>query len=338
MCSTCGCGEGEVHIENSQRLPTEDDDLQRGSHHHGHNDHRHDEPGYHTHSHSSGSPQGAVIVHHHYHNYGDVHHHYAGFQTTDVRETASSHGEMRTFTPGAGPQDPQYGQGAFKSNASGLSRQRLVQIEQDVLSKNNKLANDNRAYFAERHILAINLLSSPGSGKTTLLVETLRRLSERIACMVIEGDQQTSNDAVRIRATGVRAIQVNTGKGCHLDAQMVRDAAVLQQPANGSVVFIENVGNLVCPAGFDLGEKHKVVILSVTEGEDKPLKYPFMFSAASLVIINKIDLLPYVNVDLAAYITSIRAINPDVQIIELSADSGIGMDKWLSWLEAELCV
>ncbi|BEH71379.1 hypothetical protein ETAR_05040 [Edwardsiella tarda] len=212
----------------------------------------------------------------------------------------------------------------------------MVQIEQDVLSKNNTLAEHNREHFTQQHIAALNLVSSPGSGKTTLLTETLKRIADRIPCAVIEGDQQTTNDAERIRATGVSAIQVNTGKGCHLDAQMVHDAMHRLDLPDHSLLFIENVGNLVCPASFDLGERHKVAVLSVTEGEDKPLKYPHMFAASSLMIINKIDLLPYLQFDVEACIANARRINPQIQVIQLSASRGDGMEAWLAWLETTL--
>ena len=179
------------------------------------------------------------------------------------------------------------------------SESRVVAVERDLLEKNNSLAAENRAYFERRGILALNLVSSPGSGKTELLVKTIGKLAGKLVPFVVEGDQQTSNDATRIRATGAATIQINTGKGCHLDAHMVGHAVEHLEPAEGSVVFIENVGNLVCPAGFDLGEAHKVVILSVTEGDDKPLKYPDIFAASDLVLINKTDLLPYVDFDMA---------------------------------------
>lgn len=214
---------------------------------------------------------------------------------------------------------------------------RLIDIEMDVLAKNNHIAAHNREHFAQASILALNLVSSPGSGKTTLLTSTLTRLALQFDCAVVEGDQQTTNDADRIRATGVPAIQVNTGKGCHLDAQMVHEAARRLELKPHSLLFIENVGNLVCPASFDLGERHKVAVLSVTEGEDKPLKYPHMFAAARVMLLNKIDLLPYLNFDLAACIDNARKVNPTIEVITLSATSGEGMDQWLAWLETQLC-
>jgi len=210
---------------------------------------------------------------------------------------------------------------------------RRIQIEQNILAKNDALAADNRAIFTGRNILALNLVSSPGSGKTTLLVRTIESLKEQVAMAVIEGDQQTDNDAERIRATGVQAIQINTGKGCHLDAEMVGHALDDLPQLGGGVLFIENVGNLVCPAAFDLGEAAKVVVLSVTEGEDKPLKYPDMFRAARLLLLNKCDLLPHLTFDIELAESYARRVNPDIEIIRLSATTGEGMQEWLAWLE-----
>jgi hydrogenase nickel incorporation protein HypB len=210
---------------------------------------------------------------------------------------------------------------------------RLLRVEQDLLAKNNSLAAHNREHFSRDAVLALNLVSSPGAGKTTLLVATLEREGKDWDAAVIEGDQETSADADRIRATGVPAIQVNTGRGCHLDAQMVHSACH-KLALEDHVLFIENVGNLVCPAGFDLGEAHKVVIASVTEGEDKPLKYPNMFAAASLMLVSKVDLLPHLDFDVAALIENARRVNPAIGVIQLSASSGEGMDKWLAWIGA----
>lgn len=217
------------------------------------------------------------------------------------------------------------------SHAAGVSPKRMVQIEQDILAKNNAYAQANRQRLAERGIFALNLVSSPGSGKTTLLCKTIALLGQQPVA-VIEGDQQTSQDADRIRATGAQAIQINTGKGCHLDAHMVGHAMAQLSLADASLLMIENVGNLVCPAAFDLGEAHKVVILSVTEGEDKPIKYPDMFRAASLMLLNKIDLLPHLQYDVQEAIGFARRVNPNIRVIQLSATSGAGMDEWLAFL------
>jgi hydrogenase nickel incorporation protein HypB len=211
---------------------------------------------------------------------------------------------------------------------------RLIKVEQDILAKNDRFAAVNRQLFAASNTLTLNLMSSPGSGKTSLLVRTLTDLRETRPMAVIEGDQQTSFEAERIRATGVPALQVNTGKGCHLDAQMVTQALGVQPAPRDGVLFIENVGNLVCPAGFDLGESKRVVVISVTEGEDKPLKYPDMFATADLMIVNKIDLLPHLSFDLPRLIEGARQVKPGLEVIELSSTTGAGLDRWYDWLSA----
>lgn len=211
-----------------------------------------------------------------------------------------------------------------------------LKLEQEILGKNQRLAELNRAWLEARGILALNLVSSPGSGKTSLLERTLRDLSGELELSVIEGDQATANDAERIRATGCRALQINTGTGCHLEADMLARGLRELDPPPASVVMIENVGNLVCPALFDLGERAKVVILSVTEGEDKPLKYPHMFRAAGLMLLNKIDLLPYLRFDVERCIASALEVNPGIRVLQVSATSGEGMDAWYDWLRMEL--
>ena len=230
-----------------------------------------------------------------------------------------------------------FGHGPAGAHAPGMSQAQMVKIERDILAKNDDFAADNRRWLAARGILALNLVSSPGSGKTSLLVRTisaLQAMPQPVPVSVVEGDQQTSFDAERIRATGAPALQINTGKGCHLDAQMVGRALARLAPPEGSVLLVENVGNLVCPAAFDLGEAAKVVVLSVTEGEDKPLKYPDMFAAASLMLINKIDLLPHLSFDMDRAIDFALRVNPRLQVIPLSATSGEGFDAWLGWLLA----
>ncbi|WP_095833574.1 hydrogenase nickel incorporation protein HypB [Brenneria goodwinii] len=352
MCTTCGCGEGERKIEGDEPLQSHhhhDHDHDHDHTHHAHDHSHHQQHQAHEHSHDAGEARYVIVHHHHhYHHQGDVHNHfYAGAAQEAMESSAGHHHHDRhhaahsaaepAFQPEVNEQDLHYGQGAAGTHAPGVGQQRLLQIEMDVLSKNNHLAEHNREHFNAQNILALNLVSSPGSGKTTLLTATLNHISQRIPCAVIEGDQQTTNDAERIRATGVAAIQVNTGKGCHLDAQMVHDAAHRLQLPDNCLLFIENVGNLVCPAGFDLGERAKVAVLSVTEGEDKPLKYPHMFAAASLMIINKIDLLPYLDFNLETCVANARRVNPDIQVIALSASHGDGMDEWIGWLEAQLC-
>lgn len=216
-----------------------------------------------------------------------------------------------------------------------MTQERLIEIETDILAKNDRYADVNRATLRGLNTFAINLVSSPGSGKTTLLCKTIEMLGDQ-PLAVIEGDQQTANDAERIRATGAPAVQVNTGKGCHLDGHMVGHAMEHLNLVEGSMLFIENVGNLVCPAGFDLGEDCKVAILSVTEGEDKPLKYPDMFTASRIALLNKVDLAPHCDVDLDLYEKNLRRVNPGIEIIRVSARTGEGMDNWLNWLKGSL--
>lgn len=258
--------------------------------------------------------------------------------------------------------DLHYGGGSARVSLPGLNQTRTIKLEADVLGANQRLADRNRAHFTAHGVTAYNLVSSPGAGKTTLLCATIAALRQRapeLPLAVIEGDQQTALDAERIRAAGAPAIQVNTGRGCHLDAQMVGDAFArldlhaqahhhahphqhahqgphLHAPEDHgteALLFIENVGNLVCPALWDLGEAAKVVILSVTEGADKPLKYPDMFAAATLMVINKIDLLPYVDFDVTRCIDDARRVNPGIEVLQLSATRGDGMPAWLDWLQ-----
>jgi hydrogenase nickel incorporation protein HypB len=258
------------------------------------------------------------------------HHHHHGHPPAP----AHVHGHDHDASPLVASGDQlDYGQGAARAHAPGLSQSRMVQIEQDILGKNDRYAAQNRARFEALSLFALNLVSSPGSGKTTLLTHTIERLGTRVPLAVIEGDQQTAHDAERIRATGARAVQINTGKGCHLDAHMVGHALERLDGLDGGVLFIENVGNLVCPAAFDLGEAHKVAILSVTEGEDKPLKYPDMFHAADLMLLNKTDLLPHLDFDVDACIDYARRVNPEIDVLQVSARSGEGMERWLEWIE-----
>ena len=265
-------------------------------------DHKHD----HTHDHAHGHSHGHD--HHHDHDHDHEHHHHA-------------HGDLH------------FGHGEAGVTVPGMDAKRILSIEADVMGENDRYAARNRAALAEKGVFALNLVSSPGSGKTTLLVRSIDDLKARMAVSVIEGDQQTANDADRIRTTGVPALQVNTGKGCHLDGHMVHHALEKLDVADGSVLFIENVGNLVCPAGFDLGEAHKVAILSVTEGEDKPLKYPDMFAAADLMLITKTDLLPYLDFDLEQCIDYAKRVNPKLDVMTVSAKSGEGLDQWYAWIE-----
>lgn len=211
-----------------------------------------------------------------------------------------------------------------------------IVLEQDILTRNNTIAERVKGYLAARNIFALNLMSSPGSGKTTLLEKTVQKLADQVYIYVIEGDQQTSNDADRIRNHGIPAIQINTGNGCHLESEMVYNAVTRLNPDNGSLLFIENVGNLVCPAIFALGENKKVVIISTTEGDDKPLKYPQMFYESDVCVINKIDLLPYLNADLNVLKENLLKVNPQLKIFEVSATTGEGVDKWCEWIMESL--
>jgi hydrogenase nickel incorporation protein HypB len=295
MCSVCGCGQGEKRVE---------DFPHQHAHEHADGDHSHEHVHDHAHEHSHTHSDGTTHSHSHSHEPGHAH--------------AHEHAQ---------------GNDAADRAPAGAGATRLLSVERDILTRNDAIAAENRRDLQATKTLALNLVSSPGSGKTALLVETLKRIGDKYPVAVIEGDQETTADADRIRATGVPAIQINTGKGCHLDADMVRTAmSRLGTPANG-VLFIENVGNLVCPAGFDLGEAHKVVIVSVTEGEDKPLKYSGMFAASALMVVTKTDLLPHLDFDVDRLIDNARRINPTIGVLKLSAKTGEGMDRWLHWLE-----
>jgi len=336
MCTVCGCGAGESKIEGGAHDHAHDHNHDHG-HEHSHVQadgtvvtHRHDHAGEHAHG-PEEAPLG-VHAHTHRHADGSEHSHAHGHDG----EHAHSHPHDEPHHEHGVSADLDYGAGPAGAHVPGLSQARMVQIEQDILSKNNTYAVANRRWFDERGIFALNLVSSPGSGKTTLLVKTIELLKAKVAISVVEGDQQTSNDAERIRATGVAALQINTGKGCHLDGHMVGHALQRLKPADDSLFLIENVGNLVCPAAFDLGEHHKVAILSVTEGEDKPLKYPDMFRAADVLLLNKVDLLPYLEFDADLAEANARRVNPHLTIFRVSATSGDGLSAWLNWIEAGL--
>jgi hydrogenase nickel incorporation protein HypB len=272
-----------------------------------------------------------------------------GCANTTIADPAAAHVAVDARTG-----DLHYGAGSARVSVPGMSQARAIKLEADVLGENNRIAAQNRAHFASHGVTAYNLVSSPGSGKTTLLcatIEYLKHHAPEMPLAVIEGDQQTSNDADRIRATGASAIQINTGKGCHLDAPMVAEAFSrlhLHGHAHAhdghahehhhdhhhaeSLLFIENVGNLVCPAMWDLGEAAKIAILSVTEGEDKPLKYPDMFAAARLMVLNKTDLLPYLDFDVPKCIEYAQRVNPGIEVLLVSAKTGAGLDAWVEWL------
>lgn len=284
-----------------------------GDHSHTHaHDHQPDHVHEHAHTHGHDHPH-SHETHTHEHAHGHSHHGHDGEQSTPTLD---------------------FGSGPAGLHVPGLEPQRVIRIERDILAKNNAYAEENRARFARHGLFALNFVSSPGSGKTSLLVRTIEDMKSKLPIRVIEGDQQTANDALRIRATGVPALQINTGKGCHLDAHMVGVALDRFELASAGLVFIENVGNLVCPAGFDLGEAHKVVVLSVTEGEDKPLKYPDMFAAADLMLLNKADLLPHLDFDVGQCLANALRVNPRLQTLLVSARTGEGMAAFYAWIEA----
>ncbi len=362
MCTTCGCAAGNVKIEGEEhRHEHRHDDGTVHSHGHAHEGqhahehghehwHQHDDGSWHSHGHEHVATHAHEHGHAHPHSHADgsvhVHDHehhgeHAHGHDEHLHQHADGSWHSHSHEHGAevdhvhdGEGLLHYGLGAAHAHAPGLSQARMVKIEQDILGKNDQLAALNRQRLADLGVFAVNLVSSPGSGKTTLLAATVGALLPAQKVAVIEGDQQTANDADRIRAAGAPAIQVNTGKGCHLDAAMVGRALDKLPLESGAVLFIENVGNLVCPAAFDLGEAHKVAVLSVTEGEDKPLKYPDMFRAADLMLLNKVDLLPYLNFDVEQCIAYARQVNPEIRVIQVSATKGEGMAEWLDWVRA----
>lgn len=258
-----------------------------------------------------------------------------GDQRLVSHEEAHVHGHTHSHD-GEPEHHAHHHQHSHDGTAAAVARahSRTIELEQEILGKNQLIAERNRGWLAAKGMLALNLVSSPGSGKTTLLERTINDLKGEFEIGVVEGDQETINDAERIRATGCKAVQINTGTGCHLEAEMLERGLNILEPADNSVLFIENVGNLVCPALFDLGERAKVAILSVTEGEDKPLKYPHMFRASGMMLLNKIDLLPYLKFDVEKCIAYAREVNPDIAVLKVSAETGEGMDAWYSWLRA----
>lgn len=297
MCGTCGCGdESSVTI----RKPGEAPHIHQ---------HTHADGSIHSHSHDHLSEHGHTTSHEHERN-----------EHTHTHADGTKHSQ-------------QHGNHEHEHN---LSRSIEMKIEQDILHKNNLLAERNRGFFDAKNILSINLVSSPGSGKTSLLERTIKNKKKEFNFFIIEGDQQTMNDAQRIMEAGAPAIQINTGQGCHLDAEMVNNAVKALEVKNNSVLFIENVGNLVCPAMFDLGESKRVVVISVTEGEDKPIKYPAMFRTSDICIINKTDLLPYLDFDVQKLKDYALQVNHHLEFIEMSVKTGDGIEKWYEWLKNNL--
>ncbi|OSI61141.1 hydrogenase accessory protein HypB [Bradyrhizobium canariense] len=317
MCGHCGCGDKRgatvLNLQTGKEI-----DMSGHSHH---DDHSHEHAHHLKHDHLLGDGVMHSHDHHHPHDGPHDHHHVHDHVHADGTHHSHSHSAHDDHSV------------EHRHDHAGGS---VIELETRILAKNDALAAKNRAWFAGREILALNLVSSPGSGKTTLLEHTIRDLSAELKIYVVEGDQATANDGERIRAAGAPAVQVNTGTGCHLEADMVARGLGELQPVAGSVVMIENVGNLVCPSMFDLGERAKVVILSVTEGEDKPLKYPHMFRAAEIMILNKIDLLPHVDFDVSQAVTNARTVNPEITVFQLSARTGEGLADWYGWLRREL--
>jgi hydrogenase nickel incorporation protein HypB len=337
MCTTCGCNGTQAATvtdlderEQGQAKPAERAEQQQDAEHahphlHAHG-HAHDHAHPHEHEHSSEHMHSHDHTHDHGHTHDHEHHPHDHQHTHDQNHT---HDHPHTHTHA-----PSEALALEPARAHAREHGTSVTLEQDILAKNQLLAERNRGWLAGRSILALNLVSSPGAGKTTLLERTIRDLGDTLPLAVIEGDQATLNDAERIRATGCRVVQINTGTGCHLDAGMVSRGLTQLDPPLRSVVMIENVGNLVCPALFDLGEQQKVLILSVTEGEDKPVKYPHMFRASALLLLSKIDLLPHLNFDVARCIEYARRVNPAIEILQVSAQTGEGMDAWYAWLRS----
>ena len=304
MCVTCGCSDdAETTITNLETGEVVEVKAEGQEHHHTHT-----------------LPDGTIITHAHTHESTPSHTH------TLPNGSAVTHSHSHDSNPTVSREE---------SHIHAKIHGTTISLEQDILAKNNLIAAQNRGWFKGRNILALNLVSSPGAGKTTLLTRTIHDLKHQLPISVIEGDQETANDANKIRETGCKVVQINTGTGCHLESAMVERGLQELNPPLNSVVMIENVGNLVCPALFDLGEEAKVVILSVTEGEDKPIKYPHMFRASDVMILTKIDLLPYVQFDVERCLDYARTVNPKIRIFQVSARTGAGLGNWYGWLHSQ---
>jgi hydrogenase nickel incorporation protein HypB len=340
MCVTCGCSDGGettyTHFPDASQNP---DDQPAVAPHEPHSHHLPDGRVItHSHAHQGhsqahpGSDPAPTADHHHHHGM-DYHHNYEHYQGHDHGQPISPAQDHEA--KGESGQDFSHLSTGMSSVAAAASTHTTT-LEINLLAKNNLLAAQNRGWFEGRNVLALNLMSSPGAGKTTLLTRTINDLKDRLTFAVIEGDQATVNDAQRIRETGCNVVQVNTGTGCHLEADMVQRGIQTLNPPGNSVLMIENVGNLVCPALFDLGERAKVAILSVTEGDDKPIKYPHLFRACQIMLLNKIDLLPYVSFDVDRCLQYARQVNPDIQVLPVSATSGEGLDHWYGWILEQL--
>lgn len=311
MCVTCGCSDNaETTITNPETGEVVEIKTEGHKHHHTYT-----------------LPDGTVITHSHNHEATPSHTH----TLPDGSVITHSHEEEENFLI-QNSLSHNHNHTSEASQVHAKVHGTTISLEQDILAKNNLMAAQNRGWFKGRNILALNLVSSPGAGKTTLLTRTINDLKEKLPIHVIEGDQETANDARKIQETGCKVVQINTGTGCHLEAAMVERGLQELNPPLNSVVMIENVGNLVCPALFDLGEQAKVVILSVTEGDDKPIKYPHMFRASDIMILTKVDLLPYVQFDVERCLEYARQVNPQIRIFQVSAITGTGLESWYEWL------
>lgn len=303
MCNTCGCDSHNDPVKFT--IPGKEHAHEHGSDH----DHKHNKEDMHSHKKHD---------HEHEHTHRHPHTHPHDHDHDHSKDHEHSHEHTHSHSH---PHDHEH------------SDSRLIELELDVMRQNNLLAERNRGFFEAKNVFVINMVSSPGSGKTSLLESTINKLKGEIPFYVIEGDQQTMNDANRINATGAPVIQINTGNGCHLDAEMINKAVKQLNVEQNSFLIIENVGNLVCPALFNLGESKRVVVMSVTEGEDKPLKYPGMFYSSDICIINKTDLLPYVDFNIKKAKEYALQVNHHLQIFEVSAKTGEGMDAWYDWIK-----
>lgn len=363
MCVTCGCGDGETTIQRVGEGHTHAHDHSHDHPHdhlhdhshgrsHGHSHdhaHPHEHPHEHAHPHEHTHADGTTHAHPHPHEHSHPHGHphAAGHDHAHPHDHPHDHGHDHDPADlhGHGHEhshDTAHGHLHAHGHTQSLDLQvpgrdaQTIALEAAILGKNQALAERNRGWLAGRGVLALNLMSSPGAGKTTLLERTITDLRGQTTIHVVEGDQATLNDAERIRATGAPAVQINTGTGCHLEADMLGRAMKLLQPAAGSLLVVENVGNLVCPALFDLGENARVVIFAVTEGEDKPLKYPHMFSRADVLLLSKTDLLPHLRVNMALMKDNALKVNPKLKIFPVSAYTGEGLDAWYGWLRSAL--
>jgi hydrogenase nickel incorporation protein HypB len=343
MCATCGCGaehghehdgrDGREHVQlraaSGDQARARDRDAPAYDHARSrqHATHEHPHADEHPHAHSHEPMHATAHDHAHADEHAHAHDQAHSHDHADSHDRARSHDDPHADAPAH----------ANAHDREPARRARTIAFEQAVLMENDRRAAENRAWLAARAIACANIMGSPGCGKTTLLERTIRDLASSLAITVIEGDQQTARDAERIRAAGARAVQINTGAGCHLDASMIARGLRALAPPPRSLVLVENVGNLVCPALFDLGERRRVVLASIVEGEDKPLKYPHMFRAADVMVVTKLDLAPHARADVDRLVGFARAVKPQLEVFRISAVTGDGLEAWYRWLRVELC-